>query len=93
MCVRAVCSVVMEKVVYETFDTPPTTIFSDASPSDIIYVVSAIYFVRLCIFENSPKRMKETQLHQMVLTEKVYKLINAILFIMLVMMKNPLNAI
>ena len=41
----------------------------------------------------SPKHIKNTRLHQQVLSDNVYRLVNMSLFVLFLLIKNPLNAI
>ena len=92
--VRAVCSVVMDKVVYEVADsTTVTTLFSYTNPTDLLYFAFALYFLQLYLSDHTPKRAKETELRQLVLSESVYRNVNVILFVLFLLIKNPLNAI
>lgn len=94
LCIRAVCSVVMDKVVYEVADTTAmNTLFSYTNPTDILYILFAVYFIQMYITEQTPQRAKETELRQLVLSENVYRAINSILFVLFLLIKNPLNAI
>jgi len=94
LCIRAVCSAVMDKVVYEVADTTAiNTAFSYTNPTDILYIVFSVYFIQMYITEQTPKRAKETELRQLVMPENVYRAINSILFVLFLLIKNPLNAI
>lgn len=94
LCARAIGSMVMDKVVYETLDSSTmSSIFTSPSPSDVIYIGLTCYFIKLYISEYTPIRAKETKLHQYVLTPRVYRSLNISLFILFWIIKNPLNAI
>jgi hypothetical protein len=94
LCVRAVSSIVMDRIVYETIEpTTITTIVNNTSPTDILYVISTAYFIRMYIQNQSPKHIKQTRLNQQVLSDDVYRCINISLFILFLLIKYPLNAI
>ena len=96
LSVRAICSVVMDKVVYETLE--PTTlsnVFVCPTPTlnDTVYIVLVVYFANLYLSEYTSIRAKYTQLHQYVLTPGVYRNVNAVLLVLLLLVKSPQNAI
>jgi hypothetical protein len=92
--IRAVCSVVMDKVVYEVADsTTVTTLMSYTNPTDILYFIFAAYFIQMYISDHTPRRARETELRQLVLSDNVYRSVNVILFVLFLLIKNPLNAI
>ena len=94
LCVRAVSSIVMDRIVYEAIDPSTiTNIVTYTNPSDILYVVSSVYFIQMYLQHQYPKRIKNTRLHQQVLSDHVYRCINISLVVLFLLIKNPLNAI
>ena len=94
LCVRAVSSIVMDRIVYEAIEPSTiTNILSYTNPTDILYVVSSVYFIQMYVQHQSPKHIKNTRLHQQVLSDNVYRLVNMSLFVLFLLIKNPLNAI
>jgi hypothetical protein len=94
LCVRAVSSIVMDRIVYEAVDPSTiTNIVSYTNPTDILYIISAVSFIQIYLQQQSPKHIKQTRLNQQVLSDDVYRCINISLFVLFLLIKNPLNAI
>ena len=94
LSIRAVCSVVMDKIVYEALDSSTIThAFTCPTPTDILYIVFAGYFIKLYLSEYSAIRTKQIELHQYVLTPGVYRTLNLCLFMIFLLVKNPENVL
>jgi len=94
LCVRAACSVVIERVIYESIDTTSVNELSNyTNPTDILYFISSIYFIQMYLFEKSPEYEKQTRLRELVLSPEMHRSIHITLFFLFFLIKNPLNAI
>ena len=96
LCSRAICSAVIDRVLFESVDSGMATTVAEVNnrgPVEVIYVSAIAYYVYLYISSQPNKKVKFEKLNQYVLSENGYRWINTTLFILFLLIKNPLNAI
>lgn len=91
---RAIYSVVIDRIAIETLDSNViTSMVQCMGPAEIIYGGFAVYYAVLHLESQSTKQAKIERLNQYVLTDSTYRIINSILFVLFLLIKNPYNAI
>jgi hypothetical protein len=96
LCTRAVCSAVIDRVVFESVDSGMTSTVvevSNTGPVEVIYVGITVYYVYTYVMNRPSKKAKFEKLNQYVLSDSVYRRINALLFVLFLLIKSPSNAI
>ena len=96
LCSRAICSAVIDRIVFESVDSGIATTVSDISdtgPVEFIYAGIAIYYVYSYFVEHKSKKTKIEKLREYVLPNSVYRAINTFVFVIFLLIKNPANAI
>ena len=96
LCSRAICSAIIDRVVFESVDSGITSTVAEVShtgPVETIYIGIAVYYVYMYVLNQPSKRAKFDKLNQYVLSEKLYRVINTLLFGLFLLIKSPANAI
>jgi ABC-type Fe3+ transport system substrate-binding protein len=96
LCSRAICSAVIDRVIFESVDSGMATAVAEVNntgPVEVIYVGALAYYLYMYLMSQPTKKDKFDKLNQYVLSENGYRWINTALFILFLLIKNPLNAI
>ena len=96
ICTRAVCNIVLDRIMFESVDeTILPTVYHWAncpSPTDLVYIGVAIYYLHAFLSANSPKQRKLSELDEYVLSKPVYNRIKMLLLIIFMLIKTPANS-
>lgn len=96
LCSRAICSAIIDRVVFESVDSGMTTTVVEVShtgPVEVFYIGMAVYYAYTYLANQPSKKAKFERLNQYVLSSNVYRGINSLLFVLFLLIKSPANAI